>query len=122
MAMVPPAQVVSIHPYFKVKPGQMATARKVLDQFVARTKTEPKALYYDFTVRGDMIFCREAYVGGQGALDHLQNIGAVLQEFLQHVDLMRLEIHGAAVELELLKGAVGALNPEWYVFECGMAR
>ncbi len=120
MANVHPAQVVSIHPYFKVKPGRMTEARRILDQFVARTKTEPKALYYDFTICGDTIFCREAYLGAAGALAHLENIGGVLAEFLQHVDVVRLEIHGAAAELEPIRGAVGALNPEWYVFECGV--
>ena len=120
MVTVNPAQVVSIHPYFKVKPGKMAEARLVLNQFVARTRTEPKALHYDFTICGDTIFCREMYLGSQGALAHLENIGAVLQAFLQHVDLERLEIHGAAAELEPLKAAVGALNPHWFVFETGV--
>jgi quinol monooxygenase YgiN len=40
---------VSIHPYFKVRPGQLEAARALLPQFVARTATEAKCRYYNFT-------------------------------------------------------------------------
>ena len=61
--MIHPEKVVTINPYFKVKPGKMSEAKDLLRQMVARTSTESANLYYDFTVNGDVVFCREAYVG-----------------------------------------------------------
>ena len=37
-------------------------------------------------------------------------------------DVVRLEIHGPAEELEKLKGPVGALNPIWFAYQCGVVR
>ncbi len=114
--------VVSIHPYFKVKPGKLAEARAMLPQFVTRTATEELVLHYDFTRNGDEIHCREAYVGAAGLLAHLENVGAVLGEFLTIVDLARVEVHGPAAELAQLKGPLADLNPTWFVYECGTNR
>ncbi len=61
-----PTNIVSIHPYFKVKPGRLAEARAMLPKFVAKASTEKLLLHYDFTINGDTIFCREAYVGAAG--------------------------------------------------------
>lgn len=120
--MIHPSKVVSIHPYFKVKPGKMAEAKAVLARFVDQASSETTNLYYDFTINGDVIFCREAYVGADGLLDHVANVGLILAEFLQIVDVLRLEVHGSAAELEKLRGPLSDLKPEFYVFECGVSR
>ncbi len=118
--MIHPSKVVSIHPYFKVKPGNMDQARVALPEFVARTSTEKGNLFYDFTICGDVIFCREAYVGAEGMLAHLQNVGAVLAEFLKFVEVVRVEVHGSAEELAKLKGPLADLKPQWFEFERGV--
>ena len=120
--MIHPSQVVSIHPYFKVKPGKMADAKAVLARFVERTTRETGNLYYDFTINGDVIFCREAYAGADGLLAHLENVGAVLAEFTELVDVDRLEVHGAAAELAKLEPALAAMQPDYFVYECGVTR
>lgn len=120
--MIHPEKVVSIHPYFRVKPGKMAEAKSFLSQMVARTSTENANLYYDFTINGDVVFCREAYVEAEGLLKHLENVGPVLAEFLKIAEILRVEVHGAGASLEKLKGPLAKLNPEWFVFECGVAR
>jgi len=114
--------VVSIHPYFKVKPGKLTEAKALLPKFVAKTGTEKLMLHYDFTINGDEIHCRESYIGAGGLLAHLENVGALLGELLQIVDLARLEVHGPADELAKLKGPLADLKPTWFVFECGVAR
>ncbi len=120
--MIHPSKVVSIHPYFKAKPGKLPEARAVLAQLVAKTATETGNLYYDFTLNGDVIFCREAYVGADGLLFHVENVSAVLGELLKLVDVVRVEIHGAAAELTKLKGPLAELKPEWFEFERGVVR
>jgi len=120
--MIHPEKVVSIHPYFKVKAGKMEEAKKLLREMVARATSEPGNLYYDFTINGDTVFCREAYVGADGMLKHLENIGPVLGEYLKIADVTRVEVHATAAELERLKGPLAGLKPEWFVFECGVVR
>jgi hypothetical protein len=113
---------VSIHPYFKVHPGKMDAARALVPRFIAKTSTEPKCLYYEFTVNGDVVFCREGYADAEGTLAHLSNVGDLLGEMLQVSDLLRLELHGPAVELEKLKAPLAAYNAQWFVLEAALRR
>lgn len=117
------SNVVSIHPYFKVREGELENAKALLPEFVKLTSNEDKCLYYDFTLNGDEIHCREAYVGGEGVLAHLENVGALLGRLLEnHADLTRLELHGPADELDKVKTALADLNPTYFEFECGVDR
>jgi len=49
---------------------------------------------------------------------HLQNVGGLLAEVLGMSDLIRLEVHGPAEELDKLKGPLAAYNAEWFVKVC----
>ena len=113
---------VSIHPYFKIRPGQHNAAQALLREFVAQTASEEKMLYYEFTQSGDIIFCREAYVGAEAALAHLTNVGAILAKMETATELTRLEIHGPAAELEKLKGPLAGLKVEWFAWQCGVTK
>ena len=113
---------VSIHPYFKIHPGKLDAAKALLPAFVATTASEPACVYYEFTISGDTVFCREAYRGAEGALAHLANVDALLKEMLAISDLARLEIHGPAEEIEKLKAPLAAFHPTWFVFACGVER
>jgi hypothetical protein len=113
---------VSLHPYFKVHAGKLAAAKVLLRDFVARTEAEEKVIYYEFTIDGDEVFCREAYQGADGVLVHLTNVGAILDKMLAISTLTRLEVHGPAEELEKLKGPLGGLKPRWFIYECGVKR
>ena|SRR3974390_1036175 len=120
--MVHPEQVVSIHPYFKVNAGKMTQAKDLLHQMVGRTLNESANLFYDFTINGDVVFCREAYLGAEGLLAHIENVGPVLAEFLKISEVLRVEIHGTKANLDKLKGPLAGLKPEWFAFECGVVR
>ena len=114
--------VVSIHPYFKAHPGKLDHFKIAMRAFVEKTAGETNNLYYEFTIKGDEIFCREGYVGAEAVLTHLDNVGPLLQEALKISDLTRLEFHGPAEELEKLKGPLAHLNPAWFARECGVVR
>ena len=120
--MSQPANVVSIHPYFKVHAGKMEEFKAALGAFVERTATESKNLYYDFTVSGDIVYCREAYVGADGLLAHLENVGALLGPLLKLADVQRVEVHGPAAELEKLKAPLAGLKPQWFTYLFGVKR
>lgn len=111
---------VSIHPYFKVHPGKMDAARAVLPAFIERTKSEKGCLYYEFTIADDVVFCREAYVDADAVLAHLQNVDTQLKEMLGNSDLIRLEFHGPAAEIDKLRGPLAALQPTWFVYDSGL--
>jgi quinol monooxygenase YgiN len=113
---------ISIHPYFKVKEGQMDACKSMLAQFNEKVASEEKCLYYNFTFNGDVLCCREAYRDAEGVLAHLENCGALLGEFLKIADLTRIELHGPAEELEKLKSTFTDMNPEYFCYECGIGR
>jgi hypothetical protein len=114
-----PSNVVSIHPYFKVRPGQMDAFKAALPVFIEKARSEPNNLFYEFTINGDEVFCREAYAGAAGALLHLANISAPLLELLKIATLTRLEVHGPAAELDQLRAPMAPMNPAWFVLETG---
>jgi quinol monooxygenase YgiN len=62
---------VSIHPYFKVHPGKLETVKAGFPRFVEKTFSEKKNFFYEFTVNGDEMFCREGYTDADGVLAHL---------------------------------------------------
>jgi len=108
---------VSLHPYFRVHPGKLETFTAGFPAFVEKTASEEKNLFYEFTVNGYEVFCREGYTDADGLLAHLENIGALLAEALKIADLIRLEVHGPAVELDKLKEALAHLKPDWFVLD-----
>jgi quinol monooxygenase YgiN len=115
--MNPLSNFVSLHPYFKVHPGKLEAFKTSLPAFADKTATEEKNLFYGFTINGDEIFCREGYADAEGVLAHLDNIGALLAEALKISDLIRVELHGPATELDKLKGPLAHLNPAWFAVE-----
>ena len=108
---------VTLHPYFKAHPGKLEVMKAGLPAFRDKTATEEKNLFYDFTINGDEIFCREGYDGAEALLAHLENIGPLLGETLKIADLTRLEVHGPAAELEKLREPLAHLNPQWFVLD-----
>jgi len=113
--MKPLSNFVSLHPYFKVHPGKLEAIKAGLPAFVEKTASEEKNLFYEFTVNGDEVFCREGYADAEGLLAHLEKVGALLAEALKIADLIRVEVHGPAAELEKLKEPLAHLSPAWFV-------
>jgi quinol monooxygenase YgiN len=116
------ANVVTIHPYFKVQPGKAKEFKSVLAEFVEKTKVEKDNLYYEFTANGDEFFCREGYSGAEAALAHLESVEAIIQKALTLSEITRLEIHGPASELDKMREPLVALNPAWFVRVCGVEK
>jgi quinol monooxygenase YgiN len=111
---------VSLHPYFKVHPEKLDAVKALLPSFVEKTATEKENLFYGFSINGDEIFCREGYESAEGVLAHLDNVGALLAEMLNMTDLIRVELHGAADDLERLKEPLAHLNPAWFTLEASL--
>jgi quinol monooxygenase YgiN len=116
------SKTVSLHPYFRVEEGKMDEFKAMLPDFVEKTSKEEACLYYDFTISGDTVFCREGYVGAEGILTHLGNVSELLEAALEIAEIIRLEVHGPAEELAKLKEPLAELNLEPFVHECGLER
>lgn len=110
-----PRTFVSLHPYFRVRAGKLEAFKAGLAAFVEKSADEEKSLFYDFTINGDEVFCREGYDDAEALLLHLESVGPLLAEALEIADLVRLEVHGPAAELEKLRQPLAHLNPEWFV-------
>lgn len=116
------SQAVSLHPYFKVQQGKLDAFKETMKEFVARTSNEETCYYYDFSVCDDVVFCREAYAGATGVLRHLENVGSCIEEALTISELIRLEIHGPAAEIDQLREPLADLNPDFFVHLAGVPK
>jgi quinol monooxygenase YgiN len=105
---------VSLHPYFKVHAGKLEQFKAGFPMFVELTKSETKNLFYEFSVNGDEVFCREGYADAEGLLAHLKNVDTALAQAMTIADLIRLEVHGPAAELDKLREPLAHLKPAWF--------
>ncbi|MFK5921172.1 MAG: hypothetical protein QM496_03275 [Verrucomicrobiota bacterium] len=112
----------TIVPYFKIKQGEIEAFKDLSERFVAKTRKESKCLYYGFSFDGDEAHCREGYEGAEGVLEHLDNVGDLLEESLKIADFLRLEIHGSEQELAKLREPLAELKPQFFVLEYGFRR
>lgn len=55
------------------------------------------------------------YVNAEALLEHLGNVAAMLEATMKLAELIRIEVHGPAAELEKLKEPLAHLNPAWFV-------
>lgn len=117
--MSTPDTCCGLVPYFKVHDGKLAEFKALLPQFVEKSRTEPKCMYYGFSFDGDTARCREGYDDAAGVLAHLENVGALLQQALKISDITRLEIHGPAAEIDKLREPLGGLKPQFFALEPG---
>ncbi|WP_221032664.1 putative quinol monooxygenase [Actomonas aquatica] len=113
---------VTIVPYFKIKPGQADAFRAHCQKFVARTETEPKALFYGFSFDGDNAHCREGYVDAEGLLHHLEHVQDLIAESGNYADTVRLELHGPAPELAKLREPLKDMPAQWFTLEYGFRK
>src|SRR5436190_11037755 len=112
----------TVVPYFKVHAGRLESFKGLCEEFVEKSSSEPKCLYYGFSFDGDDAHCREGYADAEGVLTHLQNVGALLQELLKISDLTRLEVHGPPQELAKLRGPLADFKPQFFTLEFGFRR
>lgn len=116
------SDAVSIHPYFEIREGNLDAFVALMPQFVEATAKEEGCVYYDFSRCGNIAFCREAYIGAEGLLAHLENVGELLGKFLELSDLKRLEVHGPAEEIAKLREPLAELKPDFFIRETGVEK
>jgi len=108
------SRFVSLHPYFKIQPGKTDAVKASLPRFVEKSSTEKEIVFYEFSISGDQLFCREGYESANGLLAHLDNVSELLAALMKIADLTRLEVHGPAEELAKLKAPLDPLSPVFF--------
>ena len=117
------SNVVSIHPYFQPHAGKLEDFKALLPQFCERTATEAACHWYDFTISDTgTVHCREGYDGAAGLLAHLENVGELLGKALEISDLVRVEVHGPAAELDKLREPLAHLDADYFAFHSGIGK
>jgi len=109
-------------PYFEIHEGKQDEMRGLCDLFVEQTRQEPGCMFYGFSFSERTMHCREGYQDAAGILNHLENVGALLDEALKISDLTRLEVHAPADQLDQLREPLADLNPKFFVLETGFRR
>jgi len=109
---------LTIEPTFTILNKELA--EPIMAEFVEKTKTEKGCLYYGWSMDGDKLFCREAYVDGEAVLAHLGNVGPCIDALLKEsAKLERISIHGPQAELDKVKPATEALGTKYYAIDSG---
>ena len=106
-------------PYFQVADGKIEHFKRLCQELVARTRSEPKCLYYGFSFDGTLAHCREGYADADGILAHLEHIAEPLEAVLKISTIVRLEVHGIEQELAKLRLPLAHLVPQFFILEYG---
>lgn len=114
-----PLDIVLIRPYFTVLDWDKA--RPIMAEFVRRTGTEGRMVFYGWDIDGDTLYCREGYRDGDAANAHLKNVGTCLGELVAEgvAKLNSIAIHGPAAELEKVKPGTEKFGTKYYAIHSG---
>ena len=110
---------VTLWPKWKLKEGTTPeTFMSGFDEFYKLVTANEKdsCLHYVFVGpnKDGYFYCREGYKDAAGLLKHLGNVDVPLKKALEIADIIALEVHGPASELEKLKEPLAAFNPDYY--------
>ena len=124
MAFIMGDKTCSLCPYFKIHEGKEEEWKTNCEKFYELTKTEPGVVYYGFSFTNDgQAYCREAYKSGADVLNHLKNVDAPLKDALAISDLTRLEFHGPASEIEIVRESLAPLGCIFFTLDnCGLKK
>ena len=107
----------TIQPTFTLK--DKAAAEPFMKKCVDLTRNEKGCMYYGWTIQGDKLFCREAYVDAAAVQAHLDNIvpsvGEMLDSGAEMLDsgaasLDKIEFHGPKASWPTFKKSADALG------------
>jgi len=110
--------VCHLYPYFKLK--QPEKFKQIwYDAFpdtIANQEAEKSHQYaFSFEPTADVASCRESYGDAEGILLHLKNVDTPLKAVLDGpAELLRLEVHAPASEIEKLKPALAPLGCQFF--------
>ena len=108
------ADFFTIQPTFTIK--DLKKAEPFMKKCVDLTKNEEGCMYYGWTIQGDKLFCREAYVDAAAVQAHLDNIVPSVGEMLDSgaASLDKIEFHGPKEGWPTFKKSADALGAVYW--------
>merc|ERR1712072_76394 len=105
---------LTIQPTFTLV--DQAAAEPFMKECVELTKTEDGCVFYGWTIKGDKLFCREAYVDGPAVAAHIANVVGAVGKMLDSgaAKLDKIEVHGPESEFPACKEACDSLGMTYW--------
>jgi len=100
--------------YFTIK--DFEAAKPGLDACVDSAKSEPGVLYYGWTICGEKLFCRQTFVDGAAAAQHLKNELPILSPMLESgcISVDSWDVMGAEADLAAAKKAGDGVGASYW--------
>jgi len=114
-----PLDIMLIRPYFTILDWDKA--RPIMAEFVERTKSEDRMVFYGWDIDGDTLHCREAYRDADAVAAHLANVGPCIAKLLE-ADVGKMDsisIYGPAAELEKVKPGTAKFGTKYFAIHSG---
>ena len=93
-----------------------SAAKRLMADYLDKTRTQRGTMYSGWTVCGDKIFCREAFGEAEFLLEHMSSVRPTLDALLQPgtARLLEMQLHGPAAELSKVEGAFDGLDAQCF--------
>jgi quinol monooxygenase YgiN len=113
-------KLIKVRALLKIKEGKLEAFKQIVSQFVSTVKEKDQGtLMYDWYLNEDTMECSvlEDYADSNAALEHVANVGDLLQKLME-LGEMSLELYGNPNE-ELSKALEG-LDAKVFPFYAGL--
>jgi quinol monooxygenase YgiN len=112
--------VVTLVGYFNIRPGNADQFRANCEEMVALRGKEPGHLASAYSFNGDAAAAsREDYENADAVKRHMDVGRPIYASTRNLVEVIGVEIHGPAAELDKLRDLFSDLSPRFYVTEFG---
>ena len=113
-------KLIKVRALFKIKEGKLEAFKQIVSQFISTVKEKDQGtLMYDWYLNEDTMECSvlEDYADSNAALEHVANVGDLLQKLME-LGEMSLELYGSPDEE--LSQALEGLDTKVFPFYAGL--
>jgi len=105
-----------------IHPGKLDAFRSVANDLIAKTKSEPGTLGYQWNLSEDETVCHiyERYQNAEAVLTHVESFGAFAKRFMEACHPTRFHVYGPVNDA--VKEALGDLQPVYFSELGGFSR
>lgn len=105
-----------------IHPGKLDAFRSVAEDLIARTRSEPTTLDYEWNLSEDETVCHifERYASDEAVLTHVASFHDFAQRFMEACHPTRFHVYGTPGDA--VKSALADLNPVYFAPLGGFSR
>ena len=111
----------TIHPTFTILKKE--ECMEMMKKCVEATKVEKGCLYYGWTINGDKLKCREAYIDGDAVAVHLAAAGPIIGPCLEAgvLKMDKIDMDCGAEELKKFKKGGDGFGAKYFMVDSGFS-